>query len=127
MSRRRQKVGQAKTAIRSSYSQATICRFIKGEETQDRHRRRYEMAAECAKTVEAWCEYRGVGFRLTDCDGRPAFKWRFSFPDRFAIWMPWTGKFSCKQSLRGEYHVVKVYDYEQLLKALEWWLGENLV
>ena len=113
---------QRKTATRSTFKASRICIFIPGELPQDRHRRRYELALPGEPIVRAWCEYRGVEFRLTDIVGMPKFKWRFSAPDKFAIWMPFVGKLSLKRSLHGEYHVIKVHDYEQLLKALEWWI-----
>ena len=97
--------------------------YIRGEDPQERHRRRLRAAESGVRSVQAWCEGRGIACRVTPGDGYPAFKWDFRLPDRFAQWRPLVGKLVMKRTYSGDLLHVKVHDCEQLLRVLEEWRG----
>lgn len=96
---------------------------------QQRHRRRYEAAVSNLSSVAAWCEYRNVAFMRKQCRGEfgwHAEVWDFRHPDRFAQWWPARGHLALKRNLRGGLlYRIKVYDHEQLLMMLAWWLTDE--
>jgi hypothetical protein len=115
---------QAKNAIRSKFTVAREVEWIAGEDYRDRHLRRYNAAADARDVVLAWCEHRSVSLSWREENRKPYWSWKFTFPDKFAVWYPYTGKLCLKRKLRDpDYHVMKVHEHHQLLIALEWWLS----
>ena len=118
------------TIVRSKFGLSRHVPFMPGEDPRERHRRRHANALKNRATIEAWCEFRGVSLRVArsnhpETSAPEGWKWDFRVPGKFAQWRPFVGKLSYKTNLQDPVmHVVKVYDFEQLLTALEHWLAD---
>lgn len=116
--------------VRSAFGISADCPFRPDETPQERHARRHASAMRRLADVRAWCEYRGVEFRVAGSNHpettvAEGWKWDFRVPDKFAQWRPFVGKLSLKRNLRGQLFQMKVYGVDQLLVALEWWLEKE--
>jgi hypothetical protein len=103
--------------------------FVKGERPRARHRRRLLAAVAHKGVVEAWCDARGVEavFMRPNGERCPCEAWTFRAPDKFAKWTPHLGRLMAKPKLRERVvYRQKVYDWEQLLNALEQWLAGSM-
>lgn len=125
----RKRRGRGDTYVKlASYGLSLHAPFVRGEDADSRHMRRFLSAVENSDKVAAWCESRGVQFsRFRPHESVPFESWRFRTPDKFAQWLPHLGRFIAKPVLRERtVYTQKVYDWEQLLNALDLWLQGSM-
>ena len=121
------KLKQQQSAIRSKCGMSLLVPYIYGENPRERHRRRHNAALAARSTIESWCEFRCVELTVTGSNhpetcSPEGWKWDFRLPNKFAQWRPFAGNLALKKDLHGSLYVIKLYDHEQLLNILEWWI-----
>jgi len=99
--------------------------FIPGERPAARHKRRRELALTWVESIQVWCDYRGVEFKVELAGNRMMFR-RLATRSR-ATWGFSTGLLNYQTDWLQKGGYTKVHCPEQLLSVLSrlWLLEED--